>query len=411
MTTTKLVICPYCGETQPAHERCRVCGGLFEPLSRQATHNAMGPWFIHNRERPHQPGCSYETLAALIERGQVTKYSIIRGPTSKQFWTIAKHVPGVAHLLGYCHACDAEVSLDDHGCPQCGAPFGAYLDRNALGLPDIRPLPWEAPQVEDADEAGEGTRTLSWSAAASDAKRVSSFAPDENLLESASVRPDILSDGLTGASAGPPPPPDTPPDRSVNGGDLLRSPAVRSMQRRIAGQQRTIRVLTVLVILVAAAGAGLNLLVATSLRGEVGDRAAEESSRPPGQALPIDLMDEKPAAPAAGEADGEDSGGTKTAGDMSGPAPAPAPVPATDSDEGEELRHALSLVERAENTDRSRPSRVRDYEDAILLLQHLAANAAASDRPDLESRIVHLEDAAERLRLEQFFRPESSPEK
>ena len=118
-------------------------------------------------------------------------------------------------------------------------------------------------------------------------------------------------------------------------------------------------------------------------------------------------MDEKPAAPAAGEADGEDSGGTKTAGDMSGPAP--APVPAADSGEREELRHALSLVERAENTDRSRSSRVRDYEDAILLLQHLATNAPA-DRPELESRIARLEEAAERLRLEQFFRPERNPE-
>src|SRR5580765_972695 len=149
MTKTKVLICPYCGDTQSAGDRCRSCGGLFEPLSRQASHNAMGPWFIRDENRPFQPGCSYETLIRLIERGQVTKYAIIRSPTTKQFWTVAKRVPGIAHLLGYCHNCDASVDPGDHGCHACGVPFGAYLDRNYLGLPEVRPLPWEAPIEED----------------------------------------------------------------------------------------------------------------------------------------------------------------------------------------------------------------------------------------------------------------------
>ena len=88
MSKTKVLICPYCGETQPHDERCRSCSGLFEPLSRQATHNAMGPWFLRDPDRPFQPGCSYETLVRLVDRGVVTRYSIIRGPTSKQFWTV-----------------------------------------------------------------------------------------------------------------------------------------------------------------------------------------------------------------------------------------------------------------------------------------------------------------------------------
>ena len=144
MPKTQVVICPYCGETQSAADRCRSCGGLFEPLSRQATHNAMGPWYVRDPAKPFQPGCGYETLVQLIDRGQVMKYSIVRGPTTKQFWTVAKHVSGVAHLLGYCHNCDGSVDACDHGCHVCGVPFGAYLDRNYLGLPDMRPLPWEA---------------------------------------------------------------------------------------------------------------------------------------------------------------------------------------------------------------------------------------------------------------------------
>jgi hypothetical protein len=122
---------------------------MFEPLSRQATHNEMGPWYIRSELRPFQPGCSYETLVKLVERGQIDKHTIIRGPTTKQFWTIAKRVPGVAHLLGYCHNCDTAVNVGDHGCHVCGVPFGAYLDRNYLGLPDIKPLPWEASSTDE----------------------------------------------------------------------------------------------------------------------------------------------------------------------------------------------------------------------------------------------------------------------
>ena len=40
-TKTKVLICPYCGDTQAAGERCRVCGGLFEPLSREIARAAV----------------------------------------------------------------------------------------------------------------------------------------------------------------------------------------------------------------------------------------------------------------------------------------------------------------------------------------------------------------------------------
>src|SRR5690606_26108798 len=121
---------------------------LFEPLSRQATHNSMGPWFVRDPQRPFQPGCSYETLVRLVQRGKVSRLTIVRGPTTRQFWTIAKRVQGIAHLLGFCHECGASVDPGDHGCHACGVTFGAFLDRNYLGLPEYRPLPWE--QVENS---------------------------------------------------------------------------------------------------------------------------------------------------------------------------------------------------------------------------------------------------------------------
>ncbi|HWB20961.1 MAG TPA: hypothetical protein VG711_11720 [Phycisphaerales bacterium] len=175
MAKSKIVICPYCGEPQPASDRCRACTGLFEPLSRQVTQNDMGPWYIRNVFRPFQPGCSYETLVRLIERGVVTKMSIIRGPTTKQFWTVAKRVPGLSHLFGYCHNCDALVDPSAHGCHNCGVPFGAYLDRNHLGLADVKPLPWEAPLVETGTAARNGEQV-----------GISSFASDAELTSQAS---------------------------------------------------------------------------------------------------------------------------------------------------------------------------------------------------------------------------------
>ncbi|MHC4082683.1 MAG: hypothetical protein ACYSU2_15325, partial [Planctomycetota bacterium] len=192
MSKTKVLICPYCGETQTAGERCRACGGLFEPLSRQATHNAMGPWFVRDPGKPFHPGCSYETLVKMIDRGQVVKTSVIRGPTTKQYWTVARRVPGVAHLLSYCHSCDAAVDPEDHGCHACGAPFGAYLDRNYLGLPEVRPLPWEA-HMEEA--ALEEPHTFSVETSERDPVTggISHFASDAELRD----------DGGTAAAAAP----------------------------------------------------------------------------------------------------------------------------------------------------------------------------------------------------------------
>jgi hypothetical protein len=273
MTRTKLVICPYCGEAQPIGERCRACGGFFEPLSRQATHNAMGPWFVRDPERPFRPGCSYETLVQMIERGQVTKYSIIRGPTTRQFWTVARHVPGVAHLLGYCHACDGPVDPEEHGCPHCGVPFGAYLDRNYLGLPEIETEAWQG-------EGGAGPSGVP--------RGLSSFAADEELLGSRAAR--VTGDGRRGRGADGAHRPLSDrdaPREATSTEEWIGSPAVRSMQRRLAGQQRAIRLLIVLLIIITLGSIVFNLTMAASLRAETKGRTPAESARqvdaPPGE--------------------------------------------------------------------------------------------------------------------------------
>lgn len=134
-------VCPYCGHRAPAHaEECPECRGLFEPLSRIATQNAMGPWQIRDEANPFRPGCSIETLRAMIRRGKLTRESVLRGPTTNQFWTRAAEIQGVAHLLGACQSCAGKASPSEHFCRTCGASFLAEHDRNWMGLDAMRPV-------------------------------------------------------------------------------------------------------------------------------------------------------------------------------------------------------------------------------------------------------------------------------
>ncbi len=142
------LVCPYCGTVTPDTGRCSVCHGRFDPLSRQATQNQMGPWSIRDDRTPFRPGCTYETIAGLIEQGKISLETILRGPSTRQFWTLARHTPGVAHLLGVCHSCQGAVKGDAFACPRCHASFTTERDRQHLGLGPSRPLPGQGlPEV------------------------------------------------------------------------------------------------------------------------------------------------------------------------------------------------------------------------------------------------------------------------
>ncbi|MGP1347619.1 MAG: hypothetical protein ACTS3F_13260 [Phycisphaerales bacterium] len=153
------MLCPYCGTLQPAGEAaatnsCKACRNRLDPLARIATHNAMGAWFIRDLSNPFAPGCSYATIRAMCERGRVRLTSVVRGPTTQQFWRLAAHTPGVAVLLGQCHACAEKVTPGMARCPACdatltpqismgGGRFVPIDDRQALGLPAQQVLPGE----------------------------------------------------------------------------------------------------------------------------------------------------------------------------------------------------------------------------------------------------------------------------
>ncbi len=128
------MICPYCGDEQPRGAACGSCRGRVDAASRQATHAQMGPWFVRDAARPFAPGCSLETLARLVERGVVTRSTVVRGPGSQQFWMRAERVAGISHWFGVCHACAGAVSPGSAACAACGAGQLASVDRQWLGL-------------------------------------------------------------------------------------------------------------------------------------------------------------------------------------------------------------------------------------------------------------------------------------
>ena len=152
-----MFVCPYCGGATRDVPRCDSCKGFLDPLSRQASQNVMGPWFIRDEVAPFRPGCSFETLVMLVRRGKVTGETILRGPSTNQFWMPARRVPGLAHKLGLCHACGGDSEPEDEICGECGVEFVIRGDRQTLGLLPVRPVPGQTGVTPEAEGSGRAT--------------------------------------------------------------------------------------------------------------------------------------------------------------------------------------------------------------------------------------------------------------
>lgn len=149
-----LILCPYCGSLSPHAKQCNICTGYFDLLSRQRSQNAMGPWFLRDIAKPFQPGCSYATLVRMAQRGRIKPETVLRGPSTRQFWSFARQTPGVAHLLGECHACHKPVMPTATSCANCKASFVVADDRQTLGLSPIHLLPGDADAATIARSLG-----------------------------------------------------------------------------------------------------------------------------------------------------------------------------------------------------------------------------------------------------------------
>ncbi len=119
---------------KPAHN-CESCGGHFDVWSLAATHNEMGTWFVRDSRNPHFVGLSYAAMLEMIHRHEIGRDTVVRGPSTGQFWTFARRAPGLAQYFGRCAACQFPIDESARVCTACHAPAGPETQRNEYGLP------------------------------------------------------------------------------------------------------------------------------------------------------------------------------------------------------------------------------------------------------------------------------------
>lgn len=216
MAKQRILACPLCGETQYEQSVCKQCGGALDPDGLLLAEASFGPWYVRDEENPFAPGMTYDLLIQRIRDEKVHHYSLVRGPTTRQLWIVAKRVPGIAHILGRCHQCDGHVDSTSRACPFCEVAFGGYRDRDSLGL--------------------ETKETL-----AVEPEGVSSFLGDTVIF-------DTCSDPLTVPTRKQ----ESSTHPANNEHDTAPgTPAFQALQRRVAGLQRSKRTLVVILAVVS----------------------------------------------------------------------------------------------------------------------------------------------------------------
>ena len=126
-------VCPFCGakRADPA-DACPKCTMRDTPATRAATAERLGPWFVLQSRSPSAPGMRLDTLRLLAKKGHVSRRSVLRGPTTGQFWTFAERARGVAREFGVCHSCGADVKPTADRCPRCAADQRPPADPDLL---------------------------------------------------------------------------------------------------------------------------------------------------------------------------------------------------------------------------------------------------------------------------------------
>jgi hypothetical protein len=209
MTKQRILVCPICGETQNETSECRVCSNSLDVDGLLFAEGGIGPWWVRDEVRPFLPGMTYDSLAEMAKNGDIERHTIIRGPTTRQLWKVARRVPGISHLLGRCHSCGEHVAPKDRRCGSCDVAFLSYRDRNNLGVDIARP----------SEGKVEG---------------MSSFLSDTSIIDTQSTPLSL---------------PKVPESSSISKDDSVGSPQFHALERRIQQSFRTIRILSVFLVI------------------------------------------------------------------------------------------------------------------------------------------------------------------
>jgi hypothetical protein len=156
------VVCPFCANTRSdSVGPCPRCTMEDTPATRRSTSERIGPWFVLQKRNPTAPGLRFSVLIMLARRGHVTQRSIVRGPTTQQFWRLASEVKGLSRVFGICWSCQGSVGQEAGKCVACGKPqdppsdadtFIENLDASVAPIPVMREVPSIDPPTEKLPE-------------------------------------------------------------------------------------------------------------------------------------------------------------------------------------------------------------------------------------------------------------------
>src|SRR5688500_10820055 len=146
-------VCPFCGavnaapdgDTASAAAPCPRCSMADTPATRKATKARIGPWFVRQTRNPAAPGMRFDTLLALVKRGQVTAQSVVRGPTTFQLWRFAANVKGLSRAFGLCYSCGGSVEPDATLCTHCNRMQKPTANPDVLREGTLAPVPEQQP--------------------------------------------------------------------------------------------------------------------------------------------------------------------------------------------------------------------------------------------------------------------------
>ncbi len=113
-----------------------------------ATQLAMGPWYVRDVDRPFMPGFNEAILRHQVASGRIKPDTIVRGPTTHQFWNRADRTPGLSRLLGKCHACSGNVSTNAQQCGVCLTDLSLPDEVDRLGLAYTEPAQRQKVQAD-----------------------------------------------------------------------------------------------------------------------------------------------------------------------------------------------------------------------------------------------------------------------
>ncbi len=338
----------------------------------------MGAWCVRDEHNPFKPGCSYETLRRLVERGKINAETIIRGPTTNQFWAFARDIQGVANLLGHCHNCHIEVRPDDYMCRACAAILSPNTDRQSLGLAPVRLLPGHAPPHVIA-------RAAASQGAASAQPTSPSAVVDPSVRRvgapASATKSTIAGNAHTTTTS------DQPTDSAITA-----AATTRRLRRQLASVRAMIALLIVANFILLAFLAALVIQLRSS--SPAPDTTQQEAST----STPAIIEQPPPDDPSPASNPAADDP-IDTVADSSESAPAQSPIDQAPIDQAAANRAAARMAEALKLADLDT---IKDVEQAVAILQGIARETPASAMPPgLDEHLVRLNARLDELYLRQ----------